>query len=387
MKCKVRVYLDANATTRTHPEVIKAMQPFYDRNYGNASSLHAFGNEARKAVEWARGKIGELIQADSSGKIIFTSGGTESDNLAIKGTAFALKNKGDHIITSSIEHPAVLKTCEYLERQGFRVTYTGVDKYGIVNMKELKDKITDDTILISVMSANNETGAIMPVEEIGELAAGKGIVFHTDAVQSVGKMPFGVKNGKIGMVSISAHKFNGPKGVGALYIKKGISLVPAHHGGHHEYGLRAGTENVPGIAGFGKACEIAVKYGEKNWIKIQRLRDLLQKRIQEEIENISLNGHPEKRLPNTLNVSFRGVEGESVVLNLDIEGIAVSTGSACASGSLEPSHVLKSMGIDRVTSQGAVRFSLDSFNTEDEIEYVMAKLPSIVKRLRNISPM
>ncbi len=381
-----KVYLDANATTKVHPEVVKTMLPFFDQIYGNASSVHAFGRAAKKHLEESRAKVAALIKADSSDEIVFTSGGTESDNLAIKGAAFALKSKGNHIITSSVEHLAVLNTCKYLEKQGFRVTYLGVDEYGIINLDELKKSITTDTILITVMAANNETGTIMPVEEIGGIAKEKGITFHTDAVQYIGKGPFDVKKCGAHLVSISAHKINGPKGVGALYIKKGQKLEPTQQGGHHEKGRRAGTENVPGIVGLGKACEIALKEGEQNYAKIKNLKDKLFKRITSEIKQTKLNGHPEKCLPNTLNVSFNYLEGESIILSLDLEGIAVSTGSACTSGSLEPSHVLKSMGVDPLFAQGSVRFSLQIFNTDEDIDYVMEKLPPIIERLRKMSP-
>lgn len=381
-----RVYLDANATTRTHPDVIEAMLPFYGQKYGNASSVHSFGREARKHLEEARRQVAQLIHADLPEEIVFTSGGTESDNLAIKGVASALKEKGKHIITSSVEHHAVLNTCKYLEKQGFRLTYLGVDSYGIIDPEELKSSIKEDTILITVMSANNETGTVMPVEEIGRIASEKGVVFHTDAVQSAGKMAFDVRTAGAHLVSLSAHKINGPKGVGALYVKKGQKIVPCNQGGHHENKMRAGTENVPGIAGFGQACRLVREHGGEHRGRIEQLRDMLYDRLKAEIRQIRLNGHPEKRLPNTLNISFDYLEGESIILNLDLEGIAVSTGSACTSGSLEPSHVLGSMGVENLFAQGAVRFSLDMFNTADDIDYVMKKLPPIIERLRKMSP-
>ena len=381
-----KVYLDANATTRAYPEVWEAMLPFYDRIYGNASSVHAFGREAKKHLEGARKKVAALIRAEFPEEIIFTSGGTEADNLAIKGIASALKKKGNHIITSSVEHHAVLNTCKYLESRGFRVTYLGVDHHGVINVDELRRSITDDTVLITVMAANNETGTIMPIEEIGGIAAEKEVVFHTDAVQFVGKMPFDVKRSGAQSVSMSAHKINGPKGVGALYMKKGIGIDPCQHGGHHEGGKRAGTEDVPGIIGFGKACEIVLEHGQKDYDRVKKLRDTLYDRISSEIKQIRLNGHPEKRLPNTVNISFDYLEGESIILSLDLEGIAVSTGSACTSGALEPSHVLKSMGIKPLFAQGSVRFSLDTFNTRDDIDYVIEKLPPIIERLRKMSP-
>jgi cysteine desulfurase len=384
--CMRKVYLDANATTRVHPKVLEAMLPFYERVYGNASSIHAFGREAKKHLERAREKVAALIQAEFPEEVVFTSGGTEADNFAVKGIAAALRNKGNHIITSSVEHHAVLSTCRYLEDKGFRVTYLGVDHYGVIDINELRDSITDDTILITIMAANNETGTIMPVEEIGEVAAGKGIIFHTDAVQFVGKMPFDVKRSGVQLVSMSAHKINGPKGVGALYVKKGTRIDSYQHGGHHENGRRAGTEDIPSIVGFGKACEITLEQGAGHYFEVKKLRDLLHERLKTGIKQIRLNGHPEKRLPNTLSISFDYLEGESIILGLDLEGVAVSTGSACASGSLEPSHVLKSMGIAPLFAQGSVRFSLDMFNTRDDIDYLMEKLPPIIDRLRKISP-
>lgn len=377
-----KVYLDANATTRVHHEVIDQMLPFYDKMYGNASSVHVFGREAKKHLERARQKIAVLINADSQEEIIFTSGGTESDNFAIKGTAYALSEKGNHIITSSVEHPAVLNTCKYLESQGFRVTYLEVDQYGIINLDELQSSITGDTILITIMAANNETGTLMPVNQIGREALRVGVRFHTDAVQFVGKIPFDVKRTGAELVSISAHKINGPKGIGALYVKKGTHLAPYQYGGHHEKGLRAGTENVPAIVGFGGACEIASRRGQEDYARIKKLRDILYDSLASQIDQIKLNGHPEKRLPNTVNIGFGHIESEAIILNLDLEGIAVSTGSACTSGNLEPSHVLKSMGIDPAFENGAVRFSLGIFNTQDEIDYTIRKLVSIINRLR-----
>ncbi|RKY41802.1 MAG: cysteine desulfurase NifS [Candidatus Makaraimicrobium thalassicum] len=381
-----RVYLDANATTRAHPEVIEAMSPFYGEKYGNASSAHAFGREAKKHLDRSRQQVSQLIHADSPEEIVFTSGGTESDNLAVKGTAYALKDKGNHIITSSVEHKAVLNTCKYLEDQGFQVTYLGVDRYGIIDPEELRKSIRDDTILITIMSANNETGTILPVEEIGRIAGEKNVVFHTDAVQTIGKMPFDVHAAGADLVSLSAHKINGPKGIGALYIKKGTKIVPCHHGGHHENGRRAGTENIPAAVGLGLSCEIAATEGQELFAGVGRLRDMLRDRIEREIGQTQVNSHPEKCLPNTLNISFRYLEGEAIVLGLDSEGIAVSTGSACTSGELEPSHVLKSMGVELMSLRGAIRFSLDRFNTESDIDYVMKKLPPLIGALRKLSP-
>lgn len=381
-----KIYLDNNATTKVHPEVQEAMLPFFQEIYGNASSVHAFGREAKKHLEEARRKVASMLGASSPDEIVFTSGGTESDNFAITGVASALKDKGRHIITSSVEHSAVLNTCKLLEKQGFKVTYLGVDQYGLIDPEELKKSITDETILVSIMAANNETGTIMPIEEIGNICEEKGAIFHADAVQMAGKLPFDVQKIKTNLASISGHKIHGPKGVGALYIRKGTKIDPYQHGGHHEKGWRAGTENVPGIVGFAKACEIAAGSGEKHYKEVKRLRDLLHEKITEKISHTQLNGHPEKRLPNTLNISFQYLEGESILLSLDLEGIAVSTGSACTSGSLEPSHVLKSMGMEPLFLQGSIRFSLSMFNTEQDISYVMEKLPPIIERLRKMSP-
>ncbi|MDP8299471.1 MAG: cysteine desulfurase NifS [Candidatus Tantalella remota] len=381
-----KIYLDSNATTQVHPEVIEAMVPFFGEIYGNASSVHLFGREAKKHLEKARSQVAKMINASSSEEIVFTAGGTEADNYAMRGIAEALKDKGNHIITSSVEHPAVLNTCKYFEKQGYEVTYLGVDEYGIIDLDELAKSIKDKTILITIMAANNETGTIMPIDEISAIAQGKGVPFHSDAVQYVGKMPLDVQKTKIDLISMSGHKINGPKGVGALYIKKGTKLAKFRYGGHQEKGRRPGTENVPGIVGLGKACEIATEKGQENYARVQCLRDKLHERIQSEIKMTRLNGHPEKRLPNTLNIGFDYLEGESILLSLDLEGVAVSTGSACTSGSLEPSHVLMSMGIDALYSQGSVRFSFSIFNTEEEIDYVMEKLPAIIARLRAMSP-
>ena len=381
-----KIYLDSNATTKPRKEVIEAMLPFYNDVYGNASSVHYFGREARKYVEKARASVAALIKADSTDEIIFTSGGTESNNHVFRVVSETLKNKGNHIITSSVEHPAILNTCKYLEKSGFKITYLTVDEYGSVNIEELKKSITDKTILISIMSANNEVGTIMPIEEIGKIALENSIYFHTDAVQMVGKKEFDVNKSNATFVSISGHKINGPKGIGALYVRKGVKLDSFLKGGHQEKGRRAGTENVPGIVGLGKACEMAMSLGLKEYEKVQVLRDKLHEGIIKTIKQVRLNGHPEKRLANTLNIGFDYLEGESILLSLDLEGVAVSTGSACTSGSLEPSHVLKSMGVEALYSQGSIRFSLGIFNTEEEIDYVLEILPPIIKRLRAMSP-
>lgn len=381
-----KVYLDNNATTKMRPEVLDAMLPFYKDVYGNPSSIHQFGRTARKAIDEARLSVAALLGAASPEEVIFTSGGTESDNFALKGIAHALKSKGDHIITSVIEHHAVLNTCKFLEKEGYKVTYLGVDKYGLIDPEELKKAITDRTIFISIMYANNEVGTIEPIKEIGQIARSGGIYFHTDAVQAVGKLDFKVIDMNIDVLSMSGHKIYGPKGIGAIYIKKGVKITPQFFGGHHEMGKRAGTENVAGIVGLGKAAQLAKEeFPEEAGIK--DMRDYLYKGITSNIEDIHLNGHPEKRLPNTLNVSFTYLEGESIILNLDMEGVAVSTGSACTSGTLEPSHVLSAMGLDPVNTQGSVRFSLGRDNTKEDMDYVIGVLPPIIKRLRAMSPL
>ena len=381
-----KVYLDNNATTRMRGEVLEAMLPYCKDIYGNASSIHQFGRPARKAIDGARAGVADLLGAASAEEVIFTSGGTESDNFAIKGVVHALRSKGNHIITTAIEHQAVLNTCKFLEKEGCKVTYLSVDKHGIINLDELKRAITDKTILITIMYANNEIGTIEPIEEISKIAKEKGVYFHTDAIQAVGKLAFKVKDINADLLSMSGHKIYGPKGIGAIYIKKGTKITQQTHGGHHEMNKRAGTENVPGIVGLGKAAKLAKKEIPEEY-KIKDLRDYLYKGITSNIEDVRLNGHPEKRLPNTLNISFTYLEGESIILNLDMEGIAVSTGSACTSGTLEPSHVLTAMGVDAVNTQGSVRFSLGRYNTKEEMDYVIEALPPIIKRLRTMSPL
>jgi cysteine desulfurase len=381
------VYLDNNATTRMREEVLEAMLPYYKEIYGNASSIHQFGRPARRAIDAAREKVASLLGAASPEEVVFTSGGTEADNFAIKGAAQALRSKGNHIITSSIEHQAVLNTCKVLEKEGFQVAYLKVDKDGLVDPEELKNAITPKTILITIMYANNEVGTVEPVEEMARIAKEKGILFHTDAVQAAGKIPFEVKSLGIDLLSMSGHKIYGPKGVGALYIRKGVRIAPQMHGGHHEMGKRAGTENVAGIVGLGRAAELSKNEVEKEGKALTELRDYLYKGITSKIDYVRVNGHPTKRLPNTLNVGFKFLEGESIILNLDMEGVAVSTGSACTSGSLEPSHVLTAMGIDPAETQGSVRFSLGRDNTKEDMDYVISVLPPIIKRLREMSPL
>lgn len=382
-----KVYMDNNATTRTREEVLEAMLPYFSEIYGNASSIHQFGRSARTAVDSARQKVASLLGAASKEEIIFTAGGTESDNFAIKGVASALRSKGNHIITSTIEHHAVLNTCKSLIKDGYDVTFIGVDEYGVVKLDDLKKAVTDKTILITIMYANNEVGTIQPIGEIGKVAKEKGICFHTDAVQAVGKLPIDLKNSDIDLLSMSGHKLYGPKGIGALYIRKGTKITPQMLGGHHEMGKRAGTENTPGIVGLGKACELAQKELASESKKLTDLRDYFYKGIISRIEEVRLNGHPQNRLPNTLNVGFKYLEGESIILNLDMEGIGVSTGSACTSGSLEPSHVLTAMDVDPADTQGSVRFSLGRDNNKEDVDYVLEVLPPIIKRLRDMSPL
>jgi cysteine desulfurase len=381
-----KVYLDHNATTPVHPEVIEIMLPFMNERFGNPSSVHSFGQDTREAMEKARETVANAFGARKD-EIVFTSGGTESDNLAITGVAVALSKKGKHIVTSTIEHHAVLATCEHLANIGFETTEVPCDKYGVVDPEEVRRAIRSDTVLITIMHANNEMGTIQPIEEIGEIAWKNGIVFHSDAVQSLGKIGLDTRKLKVNLLSVSSHKIYGPKGVGALYVRRGTPLSPIMFGGHHEKKRRAGTENVPGITGFAKAVELAsedVKSGNRNMLS---LRNRLEEGIMSTIPNVRLNGHPTKRLPNTLNISFEFVEGESLVLSLDMEGIAVSSGSACTSGSLEPSHVLLAMGVPPDVAQGSVRFSLGRDNTQADIDYVLEVLPRVVERLRAISPL
>ena len=381
-----RIYLDHAATTPTRPEVVKAMLPYFTDAFGNPSSIYSYGQEARGAVEEARTKVAELIGARSE-EIIFTSGGTEADNFALKGVAYANEHKGNHIITTSIEHHAVLEVCKFLERRGFKITYLPVDKYGLVDPDDVKRVITDKTILISVMHANNEVGTIEPVEEIGKIAREAGVYFHTDAVQTEGHIPVNVDELKVDLLAISAHKFYGPKGVGALYVRKGTRLVSLLHGGEQEKRRRAGTENVPAIVGLGKAVELAGQEMGKEAERLAYLRDKLIKGLGEKIDHIRLNGHPTRRLPNNVNVSVDFVEGESMLLSLDLEGICASTGSACSSASLEPSHVLLALGLPPEQAHGSLRFTLGRENTEADVERVLEVLPGIVARLGAMSPL
>lgn len=381
-----KVYLDYAATTPARTEVMAAMQPYFRQVFGNPSSIHTFGQEAKGAIESSREKVAALLGAAPE-EIVFTSGGTESDNFALEGAAFANEKKGNHIITSAIEHHAITECCAFLKKRGLEITYLPVDKYGLVDPQEVKKAITDKTILISIMHANNEMGTIEPLAEISKITKEKGIYFHTDAVQTVGHLSVNVKELGVDLLSLSAHKFYGPKGMGALYIRKGTRLVSFLHGGGQERGRRASTENVPGIVGLGIACELAQAEMGKNHAQLQPLRDKLIKGILEKIPESQLNGHPTLRLPNNINISIKYVEGESMLLNLDLLGIAASTGSACTSGSLEASHVLLATGLSHELAHGSLRFTLGKETTEEDIDYVLEQLPIIVEKLRNMSPL
>jgi cysteine desulfurase len=380
-----KVYLDHSATTAVHPEVLEAMLPYFAEHFGNPSSAHSWGREAKVVIEQCREKIASFFGA-SAKEIFFTSGGTESDNLAVKGVAWANQNKGKHIITSQIEHHAILETCKYLSKQGFDITYVPVDKYGLIDPEDVKKAIKPDTILVSIMHINNEMGAIEPIEEIGKIVREKGICFHTDAVQSAGKLPIDANKLNVDMFSLSAHKIYGPKGVGLLYIRQGTKITPLSHGGQHERGKRAGTENVPGIVGLSKAIEISHRDMNEYNKKMKFLADSFYKKLNEKIADISLNGHPTKRYCGILNISFKGVEGESIILSSDMKGIAISTGSACSSGTLEPSHVLAAMGVLPELAQGSIRFSFGRENSSEDIDYVVDVLSEVVNRLRAMSP-
>jgi cysteine desulfurase len=378
------IYLDHNATTRLHPEVLRIMEPYLKEQFGNASSSYRLGREAKIALEKSRKKVADCLGAKSQ-EIIFTGGGTESDNLAIRGTARILRTKGSHIITSGIEHHAVLKTCEDLEKEGFRVTYLPVNADGQVDPDDVLKNIGKNTILISIMAANNETGVIQPISEIGTIARQKGIIFHTDAVQAVGKISVHVENLSVDLLSVSAHKFHGPKGVGALYIRDQTPLSPVLTGGHHGHNLRAGTENIPGIVGLAEALSIATRNQSATVQTLSNLRDRFESTILRKIDGVQINGANAPRVPNTSNMSFQFIEGESILLHLDLKGICASSGSACSTESPEPSHVLLAMGVPAHTAQGAIRFSLGKDNTSDEIDYVIETLLEITNKLRKIS--
>lgn len=380
------IYLDHAATTATRPEVVQEMLPYFTEYYGNPSSIYKFSSNSKEAITKARKIIGDSLNTDAS-NIYFTAGGSESDNWALKATAEAYAGKGKHIITSKIEHHAILHTAEYLEKRGFEITYIDVDENGIIKMDELKKAIRPDTILISVMFANNEIGSIQPIKEIGELAHEKGILFHTDAVQAYGQLPIDVEDMHIDMLSASGHKLNGPKGIGFLYIRKGVKIRSFVHGGAQERSRRAGTENVPGIVGLGKAVEIAVATMDDRIKYETELRDYLIDRLLAEIPYARLNGHREKRLPNNVNISFQFVEGESLLIMLDMAGICGSSGSACTSGSLDPSHVLLAIGLPHEIAHGSLRMTLGEENTKEDMDYVIDNLKRIVERLRSMSPL
>jgi cysteine desulfurase len=378
------VYVDNNATTKVAPEVLEEMLPYFSEFYGNPSSMHFFGGQVQKKVNEAREKVADLLGADPS-EIVFTSCGTESDNAAILGTLDSYPEKR-HLITSRVEHPAVGNVSTYLGRKGYRVTELSVDREGRLDLDELRESLTDETALLTIMYANNETGVIFPIEEIGEIVKAKGITFHTDAVQTVGKIPINQKKSRVDMLSLSGHKLHAPKGIGVLYIRKGTKFSPFMIGGHQEKGRRGGTENVPYIIGLGKACELAKRHLDEENTRVKALRDYLEAKILEKIPNTLVNGDPRDRLPNTVSVSFEYVEGESILLLLSDLGICASSGSACTSGSLEPSHVLRAMGVPFTAAHGSIRFSLSIYNTKEEMDYIIEHLPPIIQRLRDISP-
>jgi cysteine desulfurase len=389
MKVSTPIYLDNHATTPVDPRVLEAMLPYFTEKFGNAASRnHAFGWESEAAVDTARERIARLLGASSPRDIVFTSGATESDNLAIKGVARSYNQKGDHIVTCAIEHKAVLDSCKALEKHGYRVTYLPVDKTGLIDLEQLRDSITDKTILISIMMANNEIGTIEPVKEIGRLAREKGVLFHTDATQAVGKIPVNVDEMNIDLLSITAHKMYGPKGAGALYVRSNkprVKISPMIDGGGHERGMRSGTLNVPGIVGLGKACEIGGKEMAAESERLIKLREKLKTAILDQLEAVEVNGHPSLRLPGNMNMNFAYVEGESLLMGL--KEIAVSTGSACTSASLEPSHVLRAIGLQDDLAHTSIRFGLGRFNTEEEVDYTVNRVVEEVRRLRALSPL
>lgn len=379
-----RIYLDHAATTPVHPDAAEAMRPYLTEIYGNPSSLHSFGQDAKRALDAARDLIADSIGA-SPAEIYFTSSGTESDNLAMIGVSSAMASRGNHIITSSIEHHAVLETCGYLSTKGFDITYLPVDEYGIVGPKSVRDAITDNTVLVSIMHANNEIGTIEPISEIAAITRERGIAFHTDAVQTVGHIPVDVDALGIDLLSMSAHKYYGPKGVGALYVRKGTRIAPLIHGGSQERNRRAGTENIPGIIGMAKALEISIAGMSTTTANEIKLRDYLIDGLSRAIPDVQFNGHPHLHLSNNINISVPSVEGESMLLMLDMKGIAASSGSACSSGALEPSHVLKALGLPFEMAQGTLRFSIGHGNTEAEIDFTIESLEAIVDRLRSMA--
>ncbi len=378
------IYVDNNATTRVAPEVVEEMVPYFSELYGNPSSMHNFGGQVEKKVIEARGKVASLFNCDPS-EIVFTSCGTESDSTAIRGTLESYPQK-KHIVTTRVEHPAVLNLCRYLSKNGYKSTELSVDSKGNLDLNELADSITDDTAIVSIMYANNETGVIFPIEEIGEIVKSKGAVFHCDAVQAVGKIPLDMRKSSIDLLSLSGHKFHAPKGIGALYIRKGTKLTPFILGGHQEKGRRAGTENVPYIIGLGKAAELASLHVEDKNTRVKSLRDRLEETLIKSCTDTKINGDTKHRLPNTTNISFEYVEGEAILLMLSEKGIAASSGSACTSGSLEPSHVLRAMGIPFTFVHGSVRLSLSRYTIDEDIDYIIEHLPATINRLRELSP-
>jgi cysteine desulfurase len=384
---KRSVYLDHAATTSVHPQVLEAMLPYFSERYGNASSIHSLGREARRGLEEARATVAGILDC-AGDEIVFTSGGTESDNLAIRGVSWVNRKRGDHIITSSVEHHAVSHTCEQMERQfGFEVTYLPVDEYGLVDPREVERAISETTILISIMYANNEVGTVEPIAEIGEIARRRGIPFHTDAVQAAGALSLDVQELNVDLLSLSAHKFYGPKGVGLLYVREGVGVLPIQTGGGHERGLRSGTENVAGIVGLATALKLAEERREEEGSRLAALRDDLVERVLSSVDHCLLLGHPQRRLPNNANIAFEYVEGEGILVGLDVEGIAASSGSACSTGSTDPSHVLLAMGVRPDLARGAIRMALGRENTDADVDRVLEVLPAIVERLRAMSPL
>lgn len=381
-----QIYLDNNSTTKIDDEVFTAMEPYLKELYGNPSSIHWAGRGPRKAIDEAREQVAKFLNC-SPMEIVFTSCASEANNLAIKGAMTSKKAKGKHIITTKVEHPSVLTTVKYMERTGFEVTYLDVDSEGMIDLDELKNAIREDTALITIMFANNETGVVFPVKEIGEIAKEHKVMFHTDAVQGAGKMVLDVKELNCDFLSLSGHKLHAPKGVGVMFLKKGVRVVPLIHGGHHERNRRGGTENVAGIVAFGKACEVAARDMEKVVGHMVKLRNKLETELTSIVPFAKINGRVDKRIPNTANIGFEFIEGEGVLLSMDMLGIAASSGSACTSGSLEPSHVLTSMGIPHEVSHGSIRFSLSKWTTEEEIDFVIEKIPAIIDRMRAMSPL
>jgi cysteine desulfurase len=382
-----KVYMDHGAGMPLDTKVFEAMKPYFFENYGNPSSAHSYGNSAKAALAASREKVAALAGAEKPQEIVFTSGGTESNNLAIKGAALRNKGKGNHIITSAIEHISVINICKYLQKQGFEVTYVPVDKEGVVDLEKLKESVNDKTSLISVQYGNGEIGTIQPIKEIGEIAQENNITFHVDAVAAAGQVPINVQEENIDLLSLSSNDMYGPKGVGALYIKRGTKVLPLNQGGGQERGLRSGTENIPGIVGMGKAAEIAQKGMAKEGKRLTMLRDRLIKGVLDEVESSFLNGHPVKRLPNNANLRFSYIEGESLILGLDMLGIQVSSGSACTSKTLEPSHVLLAIGLAHEEAHGSLVFTLGKQKSEEDVDYVIEVIPNVVKKLRALSPL